>query len=100
MAGTRKKFSPQFREEAVKMVIDGSRPIADCRGRQGTRPGGGGAGELSGNLPAAHAGDERPLSTNERTRLCQLDTFTSVKDLETAVALYINGWNDRAHPFT
>jgi len=29
MAGTRKKFSPQFREEAVKMVIDGSRPIAE-----------------------------------------------------------------------
>jgi len=29
MAGTRKKFSPQYREEAVKMVIDGSRPIAE-----------------------------------------------------------------------
>ncbi len=23
MAGTRKKFSPQYRDEAVKMVIDG-----------------------------------------------------------------------------
>jgi len=27
-------------------------------------------------------------------------TFTSVKDLETAIAAYIDGWNDRAHPFS
>ncbi len=27
-------------------------------------------------------------------------TYTSVKDLETAIGLYIDGWNDRAHPFT
>jgi transposase len=26
-------------------------------------------------------------------------TFTSVKDLETAIGAYIDGWNDRAHPF-
>ncbi len=27
-------------------------------------------------------------------------TFTSVKDLKTAIATYIDGRNDRAHPFT
>ena len=27
-------------------------------------------------------------------------TFHSVKDLETAIGLYIDGWNERAHPFT
>jgi transposase len=27
-------------------------------------------------------------------------TFTSVKDLETAISTYIDGWNERAHPFT
>ena len=27
-------------------------------------------------------------------------TFHSVKDLETAIGTYINGWNERAHPFT
>jgi len=27
-------------------------------------------------------------------------TFHSVKDLETAIGAYIDGWNDRAHPFT
>jgi len=27
-------------------------------------------------------------------------TFTSVKDLETAIATYIDGWNERAQPFT
>lgn len=28
MAGKYRKFSPEFRDEAVKMVIEGSRPIA------------------------------------------------------------------------
>jgi len=27
-------------------------------------------------------------------------TFHSVKDLETAIGNYIDGWNERAHPFT
>ena len=27
-------------------------------------------------------------------------TFHSVKDLETAIGSYIDGWNERAHPFT
>ncbi len=27
-------------------------------------------------------------------------TFHSVKDLETAIGVYIDGWNERAHPFT
>ena len=27
-------------------------------------------------------------------------TFHSVKDLESAIATYIDGWNERAHPFT
>jgi len=27
-------------------------------------------------------------------------TFHSVKDLETAIGTYIDGWNERAHPFT
>ncbi len=29
MAGKYRKFSPEFREEAARMVIDTSRPIAD-----------------------------------------------------------------------
>ena len=28
------------------------------------------------------------------------DTFHSANDLETAIGTYIDGWNDRAHPFT
>ena len=27
-------------------------------------------------------------------------TFHSFKDLETAIGTYIDGWNERAHPFT
>jgi hypothetical protein len=27
-------------------------------------------------------------------------TFHNVEDLETAIGTYIDGWNERAHPFT
>ncbi len=27
-------------------------------------------------------------------------TYTSVQDLNTKIRTYVNGWNDRAHPFT
>jgi transposase len=63
----RRKFSPEIKEEAVKAVIETSRPIAQV------------ATELSivegtlGNWVNAyrreHAGDEPPLTVSERIRL-------------------------------
>ena len=71
MARAKKSFSPQFREEAVKLVIEGSRPIAAVARELGI-----GDGTL-GNRVAAyrreHAGDEPPLNINERERLRQLE---------------------------
>ncbi len=32
---TRKKFSPEFREQAVRLVLDSSRPVADVAGELG-----------------------------------------------------------------
>jgi transposase len=67
----RRKFSPQYREEAVKMVIETSRPIAAVARELGLVEG------TLGNWVNAyrrdHAGDEPPLSINERARLRELE---------------------------
>ena len=74
MARAKRTFSPQFREEAVKLVIEGSRPIAAVAREVGV-----GDGTL-GNWVAAyrreHAGDEPTLNINERERLRQLERET------------------------
>lgn len=71
MAGTRKKFSQQYREEAVKMVIDGSRPIAEVARELGLVEGT--LGNWVGIYRRAHAGDEPALSISERSRLRELE---------------------------
>jgi transposase len=67
----RRKFSPEFKDEAVKLVIETSRPIAEV------------ARELAinettlGNWVTAyrerHADDEPPLTISERARLRELE---------------------------
>jgi transposase len=66
-----KTYTPEFREEAARLVVETSRPIADV------------ARELSisetslGNWVRAyrekHAGDEPPLKVSERARLRELE---------------------------
>ena len=66
-----RKFSPEFREEAARMVVETSRAIADvARGL--------GVSETSlGNWVRAyrenHADDEPPLQLSERARLRELE---------------------------
>ena len=71
MPRPKRSFSPEFREEAVKLVIDGSRPIAAVARELNI-----GEGTL-GNWVAAyrreHAGEEPPLNIGERERLRQLE---------------------------
>jgi len=69
--GTREKFSQQYREEAVKMVIDGSRPIAEVARELGLVEGT--LGNWVGIYRRAHAGDEPALSISERSRLRELE---------------------------
>jgi len=69
--GTRKKFSQQYREEAVKMVIDGSRPIAEVARELGLVEGT--LGNWVGIYRRAHAGDEPALTISERSRLRELE---------------------------
>jgi transposase len=67
----RRSFSPEFKEETVKEVVERSRPVAEV------------ARELDVNEQTvrnwvnvyreAHAGDEPPLSVSDRARLRELE---------------------------
>lgn len=71
MPQQRRKFSPEFKDEAVKLVIETSRPIAEV------------ARELNVNETTLgswvtayrerHADDEPPLAVSERARLRELE---------------------------
>jgi transposase len=71
MRERRRKFSPEFRDEAVKMVINGSRSVAEVARELGLNPG------TLGNWVAAyrraHPTDEPPLNISERARLRELE---------------------------
>jgi len=71
MARQKRVFSPGFREDAVKLVIDTSRPVAQVERELGI-----GEGTL-GNWVAAyrrdHAGEEPPLDVSDRARLREVE---------------------------
>ena len=67
MSSRRKSFSPEYREEAVKMVIDASRPIAQVAREVGVNPGT--LGNWVNVYRRDHAGDEPALDLSERARL-------------------------------
>ncbi len=82
MAGKYRKFSPEFREEAARMVVETSRAIAEV------------ARELEinetslGNWVRAyreqHAEDEPPLQVSERARLRELERLNRELEMENA----------------
>lgn len=71
MTQHRRKFSPEFREEAVKMVLDPPRPIVQVARELGLNEG------TLGNWVNAwrkdHADDEAALTISERARLRELE---------------------------
>ena len=79
MPGKAKRYSPEFKEEAAKMVVEASRPIAQV------------ARELKVNdttlgfwvkaYREKHAGKEQPLDMPERARLRELERRN--RELET-----------------
>ena len=71
MSGKYRKFTPEFRDEAARMVVETSRPIAEVARELGIN-------ETSlGNWVRAyrekHAGDEPLLQVSERARLRELE---------------------------
>lgn len=71
MSGKRGKYSPEFRDAAVREVIDKSRPIAVVARENGL------VAQTLGNWVSAwragHAGDEPELGLSERARLKELE---------------------------
>jgi transposase-like protein len=67
----RRKFSPEFKEEAVKMVVETSRPTAQVAKELGIHE------ATLGNWVNAyrreHADDEPALTVSERARLRELE---------------------------
>lgn len=71
MRGKKPRFSPEFREEAVKMVIETSRPIAQVARELGLSEGT--LGNWVNKYRQEHAGEEPTLDVSERARLRQLE---------------------------
>jgi transposase len=67
----RRKFSPEFKDEAVKMVIESSRAIAEVareiQVNEGT------LGNWVNKYRIEHADAEPPLSMSDRARLRELE---------------------------
>lgn len=66
----RQKYSLEFKEQAVRRVIDGSRPIVDVAGEINVHE-----GTLSNWVRLyrdSHPVEERPLSVSERVQLKEL----------------------------
>jgi transposase len=70
-ASQRGRYSPEFKEAAVREVVDNSRTIADVARSLGV------VEQTLGNwvktYRQAHAGDEPELSVSERARLRELE---------------------------
>ena len=71
MRERRRKFSPEFKDEAVKMVIESSRAIAEVareiQVNEGT------LGNWVNKYRVEHADEEPPLSVADRARLRELE---------------------------
>lgn len=71
MPERRRKYSPEFREEAVKAVIETSRPIAQVARELGIIEGT--LGNWVNAYRREHVGEEPTLTVSERARLRELE---------------------------
>lgn len=71
MPKNRRSFTPEFKEEAAKLVVESSRPVASVAGEVGVN-------EQTlrnwvNDYRIKHAADEPPLTVTERARLRGLE---------------------------
>ncbi len=71
MARQKRVFSREFREDAVRLVIDTSRPIAQVARELGI--GEGTLGNWVATYRQEHAGEEPPLDVTDRARLREVE---------------------------
>jgi transposase len=80
VASKYKKYTPEFREEAAKMVVNSSRPIADVAREIGVSE------TTLGNwvraYREAHAEDEPELELSERAKLRELERRNRELEME------------------
>jgi transposase len=67
----RRKFSPEYKDEAVKLVLETSRPIAEVARELGINEGT--LGNWVNTYRGRHPEQEQPLSISERARLRELE---------------------------
>ena len=71
MPESRRSFTPEFKDEAVKMVIETSRPVAEVAREIHVNEGT--LGSWVNRYRAEHVDDEPPLTLSERARLRELE---------------------------
>jgi len=71
VAGKYRKFTPEFSEEAARMVVETSRPIAAVARELGINETS--LGNWVRDYRKKHADDEPPLQLSERARLRELE---------------------------
>jgi transposase-like protein len=71
VAGKYRKFTPEFREEAARMVVETSQPIAAVARELGINETS--LGNWVRDYRKKHADDEPPLQLSERARLRELE---------------------------
>lgn len=71
MSERRRKFSPEFRDEAVRMVVESHRPVAQVARELGINPGT--LGNWVATYRKAHPVADEPLVVSERARLRELE---------------------------
>jgi transposase-like protein len=80
VAGKYRRFSPEFKEEAAKMVVDTERSIAEVARELGLTETS--LGNWVRAYREAHAEDEPPLEVSERARLRELERRNRELEME------------------
>ena len=82
MAKKCQKFTPEFREEIAKLVVEGQRPIAQVAREYGLSDTT--VGSWVRKYREKHAEDEPPLELSERARLRELERESRELAMENA----------------
>ena len=69
--GKYRKFTSEYRDETVRLVLQGGRPIAEVARELGLNEGT--LGNWVNRYRKEHVGEEPPLSVSERARLKELE---------------------------
>jgi transposase len=82
VSGKRRNYSPEFKDEAARMVVDSSRPIAHVAREIGVHEIT--LGSWVKTYREKHAGEEAPLDLPERARLRELERRNRELEMENA----------------